>query len=283
MGSVNYYSILKVNPDASYELIKKSFKNLSRKWHPDMVNQEPLRRKEFEATFKRICEAFEVLSDPKKRRIYDLYGKYPVNLENGDGNNNNNNNMKVDDEAVVGVVESDLACSLEDLYCGCRKKVNLVRNVPDEFGELKSEEEVLKITINPGWKKGTKITFPGKGNQLPGSRPLDLVFVVNEKPHPVFQRDRHDLVMRQKISFLESLVGTTLNITTLDRRNITVEVTDIVTPGYEKVIPDEGMPLAKEPGKRGNLRIKFDVEFPSNLTSQQKHDVRRILNEADYN
>lgn len=149
--------------------------------------------------------------------------------------------------------------------------------------ELKSEEEVLKITINPGWKKGTKITFPGKGNQLPGSPSLDLVFVVNEKPHPVFQRDRHDLVMRQKISFLESLVGTTLNITTLDRRNITVEVTEIVTPGYEKVVPDEGMPLAKEPGKRGNLRIKFHVEFPSNLTSQQKYDVRRILSEADYN
>ncbi|CAI8587791.1 unnamed protein product [Vicia faba] len=279
MGSVNYYGILKVNPDASYEQLKKSYKNLSRKWHPDKVHQEPLRKKEFEAMFKRICEAFEVLGDPKKRRMYDLYGKYPVNLENGDGNNN----MEVDDEGVVGVVESDLMCTLEDLYCGCRKKVNLVRTVPDEFGELKSEEEILKITINPGWKKGTKITFPGKGNQLPGSPPLDLVFVVNEKPHALFQRDRHDLVMTQKISFLESLVGTTLNITTLDRRNIIVEVTDIVTPGYEMVVPDEGMPLAKDSSKRGNLRIKFDVEFPSNLTSQQKHDVRRILSEADYN
>lgn len=149
--------------------------------------------------------------------------------------------------------------------------------------ELKREEDVLKITIKPGWKKGTKITFPGRGNQLRGSPPLDLIFVVKEKPHAIFQRDRHDLVMTQKISFLEALVGTTLNITTLDRRNITVEVTDIVTPGYEKVVPDEGMPLAKDSSKRGNLRIKFDVEFPSNLTSQQKHNVSRILSEAVYN
>ncbi|CAK8536854.1 unnamed protein product [Lathyrus sativus] len=278
MGSVNYYNILKVNPDASYEQIKKSFKNLSRKLHPDESNQEPLRKKEFDEKFKRIYEAFDVLSDPNKRRIFDLYGKYPVNFENVD-----RNNMKVDDEGVGGFFESDLLCTLEDLYCGCRKKVNLVRTVPDEFGELKREEEILKITVEPGWRKGTKITFPGKGNQLPGSPLLDLIFVVKEKPHAVFQRDKHDLVMTQKISFLEALVGTTLNITTLDRRNITVEVTDIVTPGYEKVVPDEGMPLAKDLSKRGNLRIKFYVEFPSNLTSQQKHNVSRILSEAVYN
>lgn len=148
---------------------------------------------------------------------------------------------------------------------------------------MKSEEEILKIHIKPGWKKGTKITFPGKGSQQPGSAPSDVIFVVNERPHPIFKRDGKDLIMTEKISLLEALVGKTLNITTLDGRHITVELDDIVTPGYEKVVADEGMPLSKDPSKRGNLRIKFNVMYPPSLTSQQKYDVRRILNDpADY-
>ena len=137
----------------------------------------------------------------------------------------------------------------------------------------------MKIHIEPGWKKGTKITFPGKGSQQPGSSaPSDIIFVVNERPHAIFKRDGKDLIMTEKISLLEALVGKTLNITTLDGRHITVKLDDIVTPGYEKVVADEGMP-SKEPGKRGNLRIKFNVMYPSSLTSQQKYDVRRILND----
>ncbi|KAI5436478.1 hypothetical protein KIW84_022828 [Lathyrus oleraceus] len=196
MGSGDYYKILFIIK----EQIKKSYKNLSRKLHHD----------------KRISEAVvNVLSDPNKRRIYDVYGKYQVNFENDDGNN-----IEVDEG--VRVVEIDLKCTLEDLYCGCRKKVNFIWTFHDEFG--------------------------------------------------------HDLVMTQKISCLD----TTLNITTLDGRNITVEVTDIVTPGYEMIVSDEGMPLARDSSQRGNLRIKFDLVFPSNLTSQQKHDVTRILSDAVY-
>lgn len=141
----------------------------------------------------------------------------------------------------------------------------------------------MKIDIKPGWKKGTKITFPGKGNQQPGSPPSDLIFVVNERPHSSFKRDGNDLVMIQKILLLESLVGKTLNLRTLDGRDLTIEVTDIVKPGDELVVPDEGMPVAKELNKKGNLRIKFDVMFPSRLTTHQKHDLRMILFDADDN
>ncbi|BBG94169.1 DNAJ heat shock family protein [Prunus dulcis] len=59
----------------------------------------------------------------------------------------------------------------------------------------KTVEEILKIDIKPGWKKGTKITFPDKGNQEPGVSPADLIFVVDEKPHGVFKRDGNDLVI----------------------------------------------------------------------------------------
>lgn len=141
----------------------------------------------------------------------------------------------------------------------------------------KTVEEILKIDIKPGWKKGTKITFPEKGNQEPGVTPADLIFVVDEKPHAIFLRDGNDLVVNQEISLLEALGGVTLNLTTLDQRNLAITITDIVKPGQEIVMPNEGMPVSKEPSKKGNLVIKFDIVFPLRLTAEQKSDLRRAL------
>ena len=140
----------------------------------------------------------------------------------------------------------------------------------------------MKIDIKPGWKKGTKITFPGKGNQEPGFAPSDLIFELDEKPHAIFKRDGNDLVVMHKILLVDALTGKTLNLTTLEGRDLTIKVADIVKPGYELVVPNEGMPISKEPGKKGNLRIMFDVMFPSRLTTQQKYDLKRILSDVDY-
>ncbi|KAL2344507.1 hypothetical protein Fmac_005792 [Flemingia macrophylla] len=274
MGAGDYYKILKVNRKATDEELKRAYKRLAMKWHPDKSHrQHQVTKEEAEAKFKQVSEAYDVLSDPKKRQIYDFYGHYPLN------------SMKVKEEkndvpkgGKVGVVERKLVCSLEELYKGCKRKLRISRTVPHEFGKLKTSEEVLKIDIKPGWKKGTKITFPGKGNQqAENTDPDDLIFVVDEKPHSFFKRDGNDLVVSQKILLLEALVGRTLNMTTLDGRELTIEVTNVVKHGYVLVVPNEGMPISKEPGKKGNLRIKFDVMFPSRLTTQQKYELKRIL------
>lgn len=135
----------------------------------------------------------------------------------------------------------------------------------------------MAVEIKPGWKKGTKITFPEKGNQVPGNTAGDLIFIVEEKPHAIFKRNGNDLVVHQRILLVEALTGKTLDLMTLDGRILTVPITEIVRPGHEVVIPNEGMPVSKEPTKKGNLRIKFDVKFPSRLTSEQKHDIKRVL------
>lgn len=139
----------------------------------------------------------------------------------------------------------------------------------------------MKVDIKPGWKKGTKITFPEKGNEEPGVIPADLIFVVDEKPHPVFKRDGNDLVINQKISLVEALTGHTLNLKALDGRNLTIPLTDIVKPNREVVIHHEGMPISKDPSKKGNLRIKFDITFPSRLTVEQKSNLKKVLGGAD--
>lgn len=139
------------------------------------------------------------------------------------------------------------------------------------------ETEILTIDVKPGWKKGTKITFPDKGNEQPNQLPADIVFVIDEKPHDVYKRDGNDLIVNQSVSLAEALSGTTINLTTLDGRSLSIPVTDIVSPGYELVVSKEGMPIVKEPGGRGDLRIKFDIKFPTRLTPEQRAGLKRAL------
>lgn len=131
--------------------------------------------------------------------------------------------------------------------------------------------------MKPGWKKGTKITFPDKGNEQPHQLPADLVFVIDEKPHDVYTRDSNDLIVNHKVSLAEALGGTTVSLTTLDGRDLSIAVTDIISPGFELVVPREGMPIAREPGNRGDLRIKFEVKFPTRLTPEQRAGLKRAL------
>ncbi|KAK3440087.1 hypothetical protein EUGRSUZ_B00399 [Eucalyptus grandis] len=174
-------------------------------------------------------------------------------------------------------VENALPCSLEELYRGAKKKMKISRTISDGFSKIRTVEEILTIEIRPGWKKGTKITFPEKGNQEPGVIPADLIFVVDEKPHAVYKRDGNDLVVDQEITLLEALTGKNLELTTLDGRNLVIPLNEIIKPGLEKVVPNEGMPISREHGRKGNLRIKFDVKYPSRLTADQKSDLRRVL------
>ncbi|CAN4099345.1 unnamed protein product [Withania somnifera] len=336
---VDYYNILKVNRNASEEDLRKAYRRLAMIWHPD--KNLGSNKYEAEAKFKQISEAYDVLSDPQKRQIYDLYGEEalksgqvpppprggPHHVRNPHPNptfrfnprdaddiyaelfgsssssaaESNGRSRKARDgffrsttnggaefsgSGTSGTggglrkaapVENALLCSLEDLYKGAKKKMKIARTVQDASGKLRALEEILTIEIKPGWKKGTKVTFPEKGNQEPGIIPADLVFVIEEKPHHVYARDGNDLTVNQEISLLEALTGKTLELTTLDGRNLIVPLTDIVKPGHEIVVPNEGMPISKEPRRKGNLRIKMDVKYPTRLTEAQKSDLRRVL------
>ncbi|XP_043704836.1 dnaJ homolog subfamily B member 4-like [Telopea speciosissima] len=313
---VDYYNILKVNRNATEEDLKKSYKRLAMRWHPD--KNPDLKKREAEAKFKQISEAYDVLSDPQKRQIYDTYGEealkdnippppsgvsthyryHPRDADDifaeffGGSDGIGGGRSRAFGESFskhfhsdsagqphrkIPPVEKNLPTSLEELYSGSKRKMKISRTVIDAYSKPTTVEEILIIDIKPGWKKGTKITFPKKGNQDPGTIAGDLIFLVDEKPHAVYTRDGNDLLVNQKISLLDALTGKTLNLTTLDGRHLTIPVINIVKPGDEMVIENEGMPISKEPGKKGNLRIKFDVKFPSKLTAEQKSDLRRAL------
>ncbi|KAL0335661.1 UNVERIFIED_CONTAM: DnaJsubfamily B member 4 [Sesamum radiatum] len=317
---VDYYNILKVIRSATDEDLKKAYRRLAMIWHPDKNSN----KQEAEAKFKQISEAYDVLSDPQKRQIYDLYGEEglksaqcpppprgprnrhqgfyynnqqhpnpnfrfnPRNAEdifaeffgeNGSGNaggsssSGNGGGSRRDGyfrnttmNSGGGLrkappVENVLMCSLEELYNGATRKMKISRSVLDSHG----------------LEEGHKSNFPEKGNEEPGIVPADLIFVVDEKTHPVYRRDGNDLIAKQEVTLLESLTGKTLELSGLDGRNITVPLTEVMKPGHEVLVPNEGMPYSKDPRKKGTLRIQIDVRYPKRLTEAQKHELRRIL------
>lgn len=305
---VDYYKILQVSRKANDEELKKAYKRLAMKWHPDKNNQSPLKMKEAETKFKQISEAYDVLGNPMKRKIYDDGRISPLinnNMTTKTTTNTNSTTRKrktcdfgshqnpvnkfervelrnPDDILKAATSEHKLVFSLDDLYKGCERRLRISRNVIDALGNMMTVDEILTIDVKPGWKKDTKITYPGKGNQAPGFPcPADLVFVVDEKPHAIFKREGNDLVTTQKISLIEALTGKTIKVTTLDGREIEVSVTDIVKPDTEIVIQDEGMPSTSKPGTKGNLRIKFDIIFPTQLTASQKSELKNIFSLVD--
>lgn len=142
------------------------------------------------------------------------------------------------------------------------------------------EEEILKIKIKPGWKKGTKITFEGKGDERPGTLPADIIFIIDEKRHPIFKREGDDLELGVEVPLVQALTGCTITVPLLGGEKMTLSFEDIIFPGYEKIIPGQGMPISKEGGRRGDLRLKFLVSFPSELSNEQLSDVVSILNDC---
>lgn len=135
----------------------------------------------------------------------------------------------------------------------------------------------MQVEVLPGWKKGTKMTFPNKGDTLHGYLPQDLTFVIDMKPHDTYTLEGNNLLVSQEIPLVDALAGTTINLRTLDGRSLPVRVEEVVRPGQEIVIENEGWPIRKEPGKKGSLRIRFDVAFPVRLSSSQRAAIRRIM------
>ncbi|XP_074642866.1 dnaJ homolog subfamily B member 4-like [Tubulanus polymorphus] len=349
----DYYKILGVDKNASEDELKKAYRKMALKYHPDK-NKSP----GAEEKFKEIAEAYEVLTDKNKRTIYDQYGE--EGLKGGGGMPGGSSgpgftsytfqgdphemfrNVFGDDDPFAGIFRSgfgggpggstriftsfggggpermdidddnpfhsfggmgggpfssfntsgmggmshkprkdpavvhDLPVSLEDIFNGTVKKMKISRKILDGK-TVRKEDKILQVEIKKGWKAGTKITFPKEGDQNPNTIPADIVFVVKDKPHPVFTRDGSDTIYKAKISLRDALCGGTINVPTIDGKKIPLRLTDIVKPGSKRKINSEGLPHPKQPTKRGDLVVEFDVKFPDQLSQSAKDALSATL------
>ncbi|CAI8591536.1 unnamed protein product [Vicia faba] len=178
-------------------------------------------------------------------------------------------------------VEKKLQFSLEELCFGCVKKIKVTRDVIKHPGVIVQEEEILKIEVKPGWRKGTKITFEGVGDEKPGYLPADIVFLIDEKKHPLYRRDGNDLEIGVKIALVDALSGCSIPIPLLggETMNISFENT-VIYPGFEQVIKGQGMPNPKNNSTRGDLHVKFLINFPTDLSDEQRNEAVTILQDC---
>lgn len=116
------------------------------------------------------------------------------------------------------------------------------------------------------------------GDEKPGFLPADVIFVIEEKKHPLYTRDSDDLELCVEIPLVDALTGCSIPIPLLGGENKALAFENtIIYHGYEKVIKGQGMPNAKKNGSRGDLRVKFLIDFPKNLTAEQRREVACIL------
>ena len=192
-------------------------------------------------------------------------------------NINNNNNNKI----IKGkTIEHKFFLTLEELYKGTIKQMKVDRKRLNIDGKTtRQESKILKIIVKPGWKSGTKITFQGEGDELPGIIPSDIQFILGEKLHSRFIRKNNDLIFKQEISLKQALISSfIIKIKTLDERILQIPINNIVSPGYIHRIKNEGMPISKTNGKqKGDLLIQFDIIFPTQLSQQQKNIIKQNL------
>merc|ERR1711963_67053 len=327
----DYYTILGVSRAASDDEIKKAYRKLALKYHPDK-NQSP----GAEERFKEIGEAYDVLSDAKKKQIYDQYGEDGLkggmgggpqtggmpNFGNGPGFSysyhgdpratfsqffggsnpfasfftanpggmGGTEGMDIDIEELIGGIGSrggmhaggqleDLeASTLEEICKGAEKKMKISRRIHHDDGRITNEEKVLKINIKPGWKSGTKVTFNQEGDRIPGKIPADIAFIIRDKPHPIFTRDGTNLKYTYKIPLREALCGTIIQIPTLEGKKIGINCSgEVLEPTTTKRLQGYGLPFPKEPNRRGDLLVNFEVLFPDQLSSSSKQTLYDAL------
>uniref|UniRef100_A0A8C6UFX8 Zgc:122979 n=1 Tax=Neogobius melanostomus TaxID=47308 RepID=A0A8C6UFX8_9GOBI len=304
----DFYKVLGVSPDSNEDEIKKAYRKLALKFHPDKNSEA-----EAEEKFKEIAEAYEILNDPKKRNIYDQFGE--EGLKNGissQGNlfrsNFNNSHASFssffhgsdhfdilfgqDDDDLFnpfrhgmrkghaqGKAEvHDLLVSLDEVLHGCTKRVKITRKRLSPDGRsMRSEDKVLNVVVKKGWKAGTKITFPREGDETPNKGPSDITFVLKDQEHPDYRRDGSNIVYTAKITLKEALCGCTINVPTLDSRMMPLPCSDIIKPGAVRRLRGEGLPLPKSPAQRGDLVVEFQVIFPDRIPPQSREIIKHSL------
>lgn len=276
---MDYYSTLGLQRGATDDEIKKAYRSLAMKHHPDRGGDE--------AKFKEISTAYDTLSNPEKKRIVDLGGD-PNNQHSGHQHGNpfdfHFNSGNFDD--VFGQfgfgfghrpmrrnksLNITVEVTLEDVLNG--KELNAELTIPGS-----GKNRLVTISIPAGIEHGQQIRYEGMGDQqFPDLRPGDLIVNIFIKQSSEFHRDGDSLIHEKQISVWEALLGSNLEIETIDRKILNVTIPPGTQPDTVLSCKGEGLPNIRTK-RRGNLLIKIKVIIPKDLTQTQLDKLREIRN-----
>ncbi len=264
----DYYAILGVPKNATQEEIKRAYKRLARKYHPD-VNKSP----EAEERFKEINEAYAVLSDPEKRRVYDTYGTTGAppppppggyDFSGFDVGDFSDFFQELFGPGLFGFgrsrrgrdLRAELPLTLEEAFRGGEKWI--------EVGGKR-----FPVRIPPGVQEGTLLRLAGLGS---GNPPGDLLLTVRLLPHPRFRLEGQDLYATLDVPAPIAVVGGRVRVETLEGP-LEVTVPPRTQAGRKLRLRGKGFP---GPGGRGDLYLEVRVVVPEHLTPEEEALWRRL-------
>ena len=293
----DYYEILGVGKNASDDEIKKAYRKLAVKYHPDRNPGD----KEAEAKFKEINEAHEVLSDKQKRARYDQFGHAGVGGASGgayggfgggnpfSGGNFNFNGQTFNFDFGGGGAFDDILGSLFGFgNAGARRprrgadyQTNVTLTFEEAiFGTTKSvtvDGTELKVKIPAGIDDGMSIRLRGKGGAAPeGGEPGDLYVRVRVKPHKSLTREGAIILSEHKIDMVDAALGCEIDVETVDG-TVTMKVPAGTQSGTPFKLSGHGVPFRAD-GDRGPHIVTVIVETPRNLSRKQKELLEEFKN-----
>lgn len=355
MSNKDYYEILGVQKTASPEEIKKAFRKMAHQYHPD-------KNKGDDAKFKEVNEAYQVLSDEKKRAQYDRFGQAGAAGNGGGGFDPSGfdfsgfQNAQGFDMGDIGDIFSDffgggrgsqprrgrdisteIAVSFADSIFGVVRHILITKvstcetcngsgakvgakqvtctqcngkgqiretrrsligsftttrmcdqcagsgTIPSEKCDtckgagVRRKEEEVEIRVPAGIENGEMIRMTGMGEAVKNAPSGDLYIKIQVGTHPIFKRDRQNLLMDMEIKFSEAILGGERKIETLDGE-ITVKIPEGIASGTQLRVKDRGVPLSKT--KRGDLLIRVTIKTPSKLSRKAKEAVEILKGEG---
>lgn len=303
MATRDYYDILGVSKNANGEEIKRAYRKLAMKYHPD---RNP-NKKEAEERFKEINEAYAVLSDKEKRKQYDTFGKEGFhqrfsqedifrgfdfddilsNLFGGRGRREyrfgGRGGVDFGDLFGRGYQEAgrrpqrgedmvyEISISLEEAASGGEKRISFRKN----GGKI----EEVSVKIPRGIPSGKKLRLAGKGMEgRSGGPPGDLYLHVSIREHPIFTREGDDLIAEKEISFSEAVMGTTIEVPTLE--GIKKVKVPPGTQSHTKLrLKGLGIPHFQGEG-RGDEYVKVIVKVPKRVSERGRGLIQELAKEG---
>ena len=309
MAENEYYQILGVSRNATADEIKKAYRKLAMKYHPDKAKGD---KKQAEEKFKQISEAYAVLSNPEKKKEYDKFGSQAFKQKFSqedifrgfdfsdifDGGISDNifsrifgaggggrpqgrsrifrhGGPEVHYEPIQPPKGQDLQVemliTLHEMAFGADKLVSF-----SHHGQV----EKISVKIPPGTLPGKKLRLTGKGSPGPmGGPPGDLYVKLKEVEHPVFKREGNDLLVDRRIKLSEATLGTKVTVPTLDAKTMSLKVPPGTQSHTKMRLKNYGLPTAN--GKsRGDQLVRIIVETPANLSKKQKALLEELAKEG---
>jgi curved DNA-binding protein len=304
MEFIDYYKILELNKSATDEDIRKAYRKLARKYHPDLNPNDSAAK----LKFQQINEANEVLSDPEKRKKYDAYGKdwkHAEHFENasrqGGGPGRSYQGGGTGGQAFDGGSFSghDFSDFFESMFGGGQRRgggqvkfrgqdfnAELHLNIKDVYQTHKQTLTVngknIRLTIPAGVEDGQTIKIPGHGGPGVNGGPMGDLYITFAIANTTrFRREGNDLHTDADLNLYAAVLGGEILLETFDSQ-VKLKVPPETQTGTRVKLKGKGFPVYKKEGEFGDLYVTYHIKIPTQLTEKEKELFRELSKLRDH-